>query len=98
MVPSRTEEAALLRLTRRAAAMIDDLVRRADLPAGGLRIAQETGPGLTMQLAPAPREEDDVLVHAGVALFLDPVAAVRLQGEVLDARSGENGSAFFLGR
>ncbi|MGZ6791305.1 MAG: HesB/IscA family protein [Mycobacteriales bacterium] len=88
----------MLRVTRRAADLISDLVQRAELPDGGLRIAQQGGPGLTMELAPAPREEDDVLVHAGVALFLDPVAATRLRGQVLDARSGETGSAFFLGR
>lgn len=88
----------MLRVTRRAADLISDLVQRAELPDGGLRIAQQGGPGLTMQLAPAPREEDDVLVGSGAVLFLDQVAATRLRGQVLDARTGDNGSAFFLGR
>lgn len=89
----------MLRLTTRAAEMIQNLTHEADLPHGGLRIAQAgEHPGLVMQLAPAPRAEDDVLHEAGVVLFLDPVAVSRLQSQVLDARSGDDGAAFYLAR
>lgn len=89
----------MLQLTENAIEMIQTLTAEADLPDGGLRIAQEQEqehPGLVMELSPAPREQDYVLPMLGVRLFLDQVAATRLQGQTLDARSNEAGSAFFL--
>jgi len=87
----------VLQLTENAVEMIQTLTAEADLPDGGLRIAQEQEhPGLRMELTLAPREADYVLPMQGVRLFLDPVAATRLQGQTLDARSNEAGSAFFL--
>ena len=87
-----------MRVTTTAAQLISTLAAKADLPGGGLRIAQQAEhPGLTMELAPAPRAEDDVLRRNGVTLYLDRTAAERLQGQVLDARTNESGSAFFLG-
>jgi Fe-S cluster assembly iron-binding protein IscA len=89
----------VLRVTTNAAQMIQDLTTEADLPTGGLRIAQQRAhPGLTMELAPEPAAHDAVLRQKGVQLFLDPVAARRLRRQVLDARRGENGAAFFLDR
>jgi Fe-S cluster assembly iron-binding protein IscA len=88
----------LFRLTRNAVAMIQALKQDAQLPEGGLRIVQhDAHPGLTMQLASAPRAEEDVLRAGEVRLFLDPTARDRLQDETLDARTNEAGSAFFLG-
>ncbi|MCW2598808.1 MAG: hypothetical protein JWM02_637 [Frankiales bacterium] len=88
----------MLNLTDHAVEMIQALTAEAELPEGGLRIAQEAKhPGLTMQLAPAPRDEDDVLRMQGVRLFLDKAAVNRLRGQTLDARTNEIGSAFFLG-
>jgi Fe-S cluster assembly iron-binding protein IscA len=88
----------VLNLTDNAVQMIQALTSEADLPEGGLRIAQETRhPGLRMELAPAPRAEDNVVRQRGARLFLDEVAASRLQGQTLDARTTETGSAFFLG-
>jgi Fe-S cluster assembly iron-binding protein IscA len=88
----------VLNLTDNAVEMIQSLTTEADLPEGGLRIAKVAKhPGLTMELAPAPRAEDDVLRERGARLFLDRVAASRLHGQTLDARTNESGSAFFLG-
>jgi Fe-S cluster assembly iron-binding protein IscA len=88
----------VLRLTRNAVAMIEALKHEAQLPDGGLRIAQaREHPGLRMQLATSPRAEDDVLRAGQVRLFLDPIARDRLRDETLDARTTEAGSAFFLG-
>lgn len=88
----------MLNLTDNAVEMIQALTTEADLPEGGLRIAQEARhPGLTMELAPAPGAEDDILRRRGARLFLDQVASSRLRGQTLDARTTEIGSAFFLG-
>lgn len=88
----------MLRVTDDAAAMIQSLTDEAVLPDGGLRIAQhDEHLGLTMQLASSPQDEEDVLQAGGVQLFLDPIASTRLDGQTLDARTNESGSAFFLG-
>jgi Fe-S cluster assembly iron-binding protein IscA len=87
----------VLTLTQDAADMIADLTHRADLPEGGLRIAHRGEQlGLTMEVAPAPDQEDIVLLQHDVAVFLDPEAADRLAGDTLDARRTATGSAFFL--
>ena len=89
----------MLILTDSAAAMIARLREQSgselDLT---LRIAQPAdSPGLQMTLAEQPGPDDLVLDDPRATVFLDPVAAVRLSDKVLDARSGESGSAFFLG-
>lgn len=56
-----------------------------------------TAPGLQMTLAGEPDPEDIVLIDPEATIFLDSVAADRLDGELLDARSDARGSAFFLG-
>ncbi len=88
----------MLTLTDQAAAMIARLGRQADPPGDlALRIChQGDAPGLTMDLADEPGPDDLVLRGSGATVFLDPVAAVRLDSKVLDARSNEVGSAFFL--
>ena len=66
----------MLIVTPHAAEMIADLTDRAQLPEGGLRIADEgPTPGLHMSVAPCPGEDDVVVLQHHVAVFLDPVAA-----------------------
>lgn len=89
----------MLELSPAALAMI---VRVRELTEPGselaLRIAGGgSAPGLQMTLAAAPDRQDIVLVDPEATVFLDPVAADRLDGELLDARSDDRGSAFFLG-
>lgn len=89
----------MLTVTDQAAAMIARLREEAD-PSGelALRIARRSGsPGLTMTLTDHPGPDDMVLQDSRATVFLDPVAAARLDDEILDARSNEVGSAFFLG-
>lgn len=87
----------MLRVTTNAAQMIQTLT--ADQPTAGLRIAQQQEhPGLTMEVAPGPRDQDAVVRQHGVQLFLDPIAARRLRRQTLDARRDPTGRAFFLGR
>lgn len=89
----------MLILTANAAAMIDRLATAAALPKGsGLRIAQRGDRrSLAMEMAAAPEPSDRVLFERDVVVFLDPPAAERLAGQVLDARTDDRGSAFFLG-
>lgn len=87
----------MLSVTQNAAEMITALTHRADLSSGGLRIAQQgTAPGLTMAVVPEPDAQDVVVLQHQVAVFLDPVAADRLASDTLDARSTDEGAAFFL--
>lgn len=87
----------MLSLTPSAAEMIAHLTEEAELPKGGLRIADEgPEPGLKMSVAPRPAADDLVVLQHQVAVYLDPVAAERLSTETLDARSNDAGAAFFL--
>jgi Fe-S cluster assembly iron-binding protein IscA len=87
----------VLSLTPSAAEMIAHLTDQAELPDGGLRIADDgPKPGLTMSVVPRPAADDLVVLQHQVAVYLDPIAAERLSTETLDARSGEAGAAFFL--
>lgn len=88
----------MLTLTDDAAALIGNLLQHAELPAGaGLRIAQrDDHTALAMSLAERAQPRD-VLVRDGAwAVFLGPVAAARLTGQTLDARTNQTGSAFYL--
>lgn len=88
----------MLTLSNDATTMIDNLVQNADLPAGaGLRIAhRDDHTALAMSLA-VRAQPRDVLVRDGtVVVFLGPVAATRLAGQTLDARTNEVGSTFYL--
>lgn len=88
----------MLQVTDQAAAMIEQLAT--DRPEGtGLRIAQrDDAPSLAMELVDAPSPDDVVVPLEQAVVFLGPVAAARLDAQVLDARTGDNGSAFFLAR
>jgi iron-sulfur cluster assembly protein len=87
-----------MKLTDDAASMINELVAAQDLPDGaGLRIAQrDDHVALAMGLADAPGPDDAVVVEQDASVFLGPIAQQRLDGEVLDARQGELGPAFFV--
>lgn len=88
----------MLHVTGDAARMIVELLDDDDLPPdAGLRIAQrDDHTALAMEVAHAPGPDDTVLLDHDARLFVGPLASVRLAGSTLDARSGKNGSAFFL--
>ena len=60
--------------------------------AGGLRISSGPansnghGPALVLDLAPEPKDEDEVVDAEGAQVFLDPAVAPSLDGKVLDAQ------------
>jgi Fe-S cluster assembly iron-binding protein IscA len=89
----------VLTLTDTATRMISRLARdRAVAPGGGLRIMRrDDHTALTMYLADHPEPNDIVLRQQDAAVFLAPIAARRLAGETLDARTNAAGAAFFLG-
>jgi Fe-S cluster assembly iron-binding protein IscA len=87
----------MLSVTQNAADMIAQLTDRAELPEGGLRIADEgPEPGLRMSVVPRPAADDVVVRQRQVTIYLDPVAAHRLEQDTLDARTNESGASFFL--
>jgi Fe-S cluster assembly iron-binding protein IscA len=88
----------MLTVTETAASMIRTLTRRAELPQdAGLRFSRDPRRhSLAMTLAPAPEQQDAVVVQRGVRVFVAPDAAERLFNQTLDAdRSGQN-QRFFL--
>lgn len=95
---SQQAEVPLLNVSDRAVDLIRDLLDNAQLPAGaGLRIAQrDDHPALAMALTEAAGPDDTVLSERNVAVFVGPIAARRLDGHTLDARTNEVGSAFYV--
>jgi iron-sulfur cluster assembly protein len=86
----------MLTLTDTAATTIRELVERSEVPAGGLRIADDpAGASLTISLAAVPAEDDQVLDAAGAKLFLDPKAAQVLDDKTLDAGADAEGRVQF---
>lgn len=88
----------MLKLTDTAATMITHMVRDGDRPAtAGLRIAPRVDhEALAMSLADGAEPGDVVVRTREAQVFLAPVADVRLDGQTLDARTNEVGSAFFV--
>jgi iron-sulfur cluster assembly protein len=66
---------------------------------GGVRIstgapANGSGPSLTLEVAPAPEADDEVVDAEGAQLYLDPVAVDALDGKVLDAQREDDAVRF----
>ena len=88
---------AVLEVTDSAASMIRRLIEQAELPTGGLRIAQrDDHPALAMRLTGVAEPDDVVLSQHDATVFLGPIAAHRLAGQRLDARANDSGTSFFL--
>jgi iron-sulfur cluster assembly protein len=87
----------MIAVTDNAATVIRDLTSQGEVPEGaGLRIAADAMEGsLTLSLAPAPEEGDQVVDAAGARLFLDSDAAVMLDDKELDAAVDQGGSVQF---
>jgi Fe-S cluster assembly iron-binding protein IscA len=79
----------MLTITQNAALAIRGLVEAPG--AEGVRISSASqpsngsGPGLQVEVSPAPEPHDDVVDAEGARLFLAPGAADALDGKVLDA-------------
>lgn len=87
----------MIELTDRAREMIGRLCARKDSPEAGLRIARRhRGLGLWMSLVDEPEDGDAVVRVEDVVLYLDDAAQLRLTDRTLDARSNEQGAAFFI--
>ena len=87
----------MLMLTDTAKDMVRDLVSSGEAPEGsGLRISaarEEGGDGaaLSLELATEPTAGDEVLDDGGTRVFLEPEAALLLDGKILDAeRHGDH--------
>lgn len=88
----------MLTVTEQAASMIRELLDHADLPdSAGLRIAQrDDHTALAMTLADEPRPDDLIVAEQDVAVFLGPVAALRVHAQTLDATTSDISAAFYL--
>ena len=89
----------MLTLTDNAVSVIRTLTSQPEVPEGcGLRIAADTtgdSAGLTLSLATAPAEGDQVMDDHGARLFLEPTAADVLNDKALDADVDEQGKVSF---
>jgi iron-sulfur cluster assembly protein len=87
----------VLTLTDNATTEIRNIIAQPEVPDGcGLRIATDpSAGGLTLSLATAPAEGDEVLDDSGARVFLDPQAATLLDGQALDAGTDAEGNVQF---
>ena len=88
----------MLSLTDDAAAAIRTLTASPELPEGaGLRIAPDPGDGLlAVTLEPGPAPDDEVVDVHGARLFVAAGTAPLLSGQVLAARTADDGPDFYL--
>jgi Fe-S cluster assembly iron-binding protein IscA len=100
LLPESTQvkEQDMLTLTVSAVSAIRGLTSQPELPVEtGLRImaqGDET-PSLQLTLAEAPVAGDEVVEEDGARVFLEPAAAVLLDGKALDAQVTEQGQVAF---
>ena len=87
----------MLTLTDTASTEIRNIIADPEVPDGcGLRIANDPAAGgLTLTLATAPAEDDQVLDENGARVFLEPQAAMMLDDKALDATHDDNGQLRF---
>ena len=87
----------MLTLTDTASTEIRNIIADPEVPDGcGLRIANDPAAGgLTLTLATAPAEDDQVLDDAGARVFLEPQAAQLLDDKSLDAATDGDGQLRF---
>ena len=87
----------MLTLTDNATTEIRNIMADPQVPDGcGLRIANDpTAGGLTLTLATAPAEDDQVLDDGGARVFLEPQAAQLLDDKSLDAATDGDGQLRF---
>lgn len=87
----------MLTLTENASTEIRNIVADPQVPDGcGLRIANDPAAGgLTLTLAAAPAEDDQVLDEDGARVFLEPQAAQLLDDKSLDAATDGDGQLRF---
>jgi Fe-S cluster assembly iron-binding protein IscA len=92
----------MLTLTQSAKEMVRDIVDAGEAPEGsGLRIATaedaDGEPALSLEVASAPAEGDQVVDEDGTRVFLEPAAASLLDDKVLDAEKHDDHFHFSLG-
>lgn len=87
----------MLTLTPNAATEIRNIIDNPEVPDGcGLRIASDPqAGGLTLTLATAPAEDDQVVDDSGARVFLEAQAASMLDEMALDAASDGDGQVRF---
>ena len=86
----------MLTLTDNAASEIRNLVANPEVPDdGGVRIASNPEGALTLALAAAPADGDEVVDQSGARVFLEPQAGEMLDDKLLDAGVDPQGNVQF---
>ena len=87
----------MLTMTDTAADAVKTMVSRLPETAdGGVRISDDgVREGFALTLAATPEPNDTVVDTDGARVFLDATAAAALDGQVLDAQRGQDGSVSF---
>jgi Fe-S cluster assembly iron-binding protein IscA len=87
----------VLTLTDSATSQIRNIIDQPEVPEGcGLRIANDPAAGgLTLTIAAAPADGDQVLDASGARVFLDSQAAAVLDDKSLDAAVDNDGQVAF---
>jgi iron-sulfur cluster assembly protein len=86
----------VLTLTDTAATEIRNLIANPEVPdEGGVRIASNPEGALTLALAPAPADGDDVVDQSGARVFLEPAAGALFDDKQLDAGVDPQGNVQF---
>jgi iron-sulfur cluster assembly protein len=86
----------VLTLTDNAASEIRNLVANPEVPDdGGVRIASNPEGALTLALAAAPADGDEVVDQSGARVFLEPQAGEMLDDKLLDAGVDPQGNVQF---
>lgn len=96
----------MLALTENATEAIEGILASSEIPEGaGVRIAapestDNAEPGvrdLSLAVAPAPAEDDEVIDEGGARVFVDQPLTGYLDDKVLDARVEEQRVSFVIG-
>ena len=86
----------MLTLTDNAASEIRNLVANPEVPDdGGVRIASNPEGALTLALAAAPADGDEVVDQSGARVFLEAQAGEMLDDKLLDAGVDPQGNVQF---
>ena len=95
---SQSEHDPLLALTGVAVEKVKEVMARAGLTRGGLRVAVVEGGcsgfQYSLELDEHAREDDTVVEQDGVQVFVDPISRQYLHGVTIDYVSGLHGAGF----
>ena len=98
MSPGRSVPINTIEITEKAASKVTQFAADKGMESFGLKVAVKGGgcSGLTyvLDIVEGPEEDDKIIVHHGVEVYVPKKAFVFLAGTVLDFSDGLNGKGF----